>query len=317
MTVNLIQYLNECSRHYYNGNPIISDEVFDRLAESVDYKNIGVKQHDNVQKHYYPMYSLQKFYEDEGKNNPLSGESDVSYSIKLDGAAISILYINGQLTRVLTRGDGKEGTDVTEKFIGSNLIPQLFHHDGIVQITGEIAAPSHVPNARNYAAGALNLKDTNEFRTRSVEFFAYGLQPYHNDTWEEDMQMLSRIGFNTVLDKGLADIYPSDGLVFRVNSNKRYEELGFTAHHPKGAYARKVRGETVEAEILAVEWNTSRTGKVTPVAILSPIILGDKQVSRATLNNIGFIEALDIQIGSKVAVGMGGEIIPVIYHKIE
>lgn len=317
MTVNLIQYLNECSRHYYNGNPIISDEVFDRLAESVDYKNIGVKQHDNVQKHYYPMYSLQKFYEDEGKNNPLSGESNVSYSIKLDGAAISILYINGQLTRVLTRGDGKEGTDVTEKFIGSNLIPQLFHHDGIVQITGEIAAPSHVPNARNYAAGALNLKDTNEFRTRSVEFFAYGLQPYHNDTWEEDMQMLSRIGFNTVLDKGLADIYPSDGLVFRVNSNKRYEELGFTAHHPKGAYARKVRGETVEAEILAVEWNTSRTGKVTPVAILSPIILGDKQVSRATLNNIGFIEALDIQIGSKVAVGMGGEIIPVIYHKIE
>ena len=134
---NLQQYLNECARHYYNGTPIITDEVFDRLAESVDYKNIGAKQHENVQKHYFPMFSLQKFYEDEGKNSPLSDENDISYSVKLDGAAISLLYIDGELSRVLTRGDGKEGTDITDKFIGGKLVPQKLHHEGIVQIIGE------------------------------------------------------------------------------------------------------------------------------------------------------------------------------------
>jgi len=309
--------LNECARHYYNGNPIISDEVFDRLADSIDYKNIGAKQHENIQKHYYPMYSLAKYYEDEGKANPLSNERDVSYSIKLDGAAISILYINGQLTRVLTRGDGKEGTDITEKFIGSTLIPQSFHHEGIVQITGEIAAPSHVPNARNYAAGALNLKDVNEFKTRSVEFFAYGMYPYHNDTWEEDMYMLKRIGFNTVCDAGLDKIYPSDGLVFRVNSNARFEELGFTAHHPKGAYAKKERPEGAITTILDVVWQVGKSGKVTPVAILEPVVLNDATISRATLNNIGFIEMLDIQIGDQVHIIRSGDIIPCITHKVE
>lgn len=315
--MNLYEYLNECARHYYNGTPIISDDVFDRLADSIDYKNVGSKQHEHIQKHYFPMYSLQKFYEDEGKNNPLSGETDVSYSVKLDGAAISILYIDGKLTRVLTRGDGTEGTDITNKFLGSKLIPQELHHTGVLQVTGEVAAPSHVPNARNYAAGALNLKDPTEFNTRAVEFFAYGMQPFHNATFEEDMAMLKKLGFNTVKDANLDKIYPTDGLVFRVNSNKRFEDLGYTSNHPRGAFARKERGDTVEAVILDVEWGVGKSGKVTPVAILSPVMLGDKKVSRATLNNPGFIEALDIQIGDKVAVGMGGEIIPVIYHKIE
>ena len=314
---NLQQYLNECARHYYNGTPIISDEVFDRLAESCDYKNIGAKQHENVQKHYFPMFSLQKFYEDEGKANPLSSETNVSYSIKLDGAAISILYIEGELSRVLTRGDGKEGTDITEKFIGSNLIPQTLHCDGIVQITGEIAAPKHVPNARNYASGSLSLKDINEFRTRSIEFFAYGMQPTQYDTYEEDMDLLKRVGFNTVRDTDLDKIYPTDGLVYRINSNKRFEELGYTAHHPRGAYARKERSAGVVTKILDVVWQVGKSGKVTPVALLEPVLLGDATVSRATLNNIAFIEELDIQIGDSVHVIRSGEIIPCITHKVE
>jgi DNA ligase (NAD+) len=263
------------------------------------------------------MYSLQKFYEDEGKANPLSGESDVSFSVKLDGAALSLLYIDGKFTRALTRGDGIEGTDITNKFTGSKLIPQELHYNGVLQVTGEIAAPSHVPNARNYAAGALNLKDPSEFATRAVEFFAYGMQPFHNDTFDKDMEMLKRLGFNTVKDAELDKVYPTDGIVFRVNSNRRFEELGYTSSFPRGAYARKVRSATVESEIVDVEWNTSKSGKITPVAILRPIYIGDKLVSRATLNNIGFIESLDIQIGSRVAVGLGGEVIPVIFHKIE
>lgn len=314
---NLEQYLNECARHYYNGSPIISDEVFDRLAESIDFKNVGARQHENIQKHYFPMYSLQKYYEDESKDNPLSGERDISFSHKLDGAAIDILYVDGQLTRVLTRGDGIEGTDITEKFLGSKLIPQTLRHEGILQITGEIAAPKHVENARNYAAGALNLKNIDEFRTRSIEFFAYGIQPYQCTTYDEDMALLTRLGFNTVKDTDLDKVYPTDGIVFRVNDNARAEELGYATNWPRFAYARKERGQTVESTILSVEWSTGRTGKVTPVAILDPIYIGDKLISRATLNNPGFIEALDLRIGDKVAVGLGGEIIPVIYHKVE
>lgn len=314
---NLIEYLNECARHYYQGNPVISDEVFDRLADSCGYSSVGAKQHEHLGKHFYPMYSLQKFYEDEGKNNPLSSESDVTYSYKLDGAAISILYINGKLARVLTRGDGKEGTDITNKFVGSKLIPQEIRYAGVLQVTGEIAAPSHIPNARNYAAGALNLKDPTEFATRAVEFFAYGMQPCSSDTYEEDIKLLKKAGFNTIKDNDLDKIYPTDGIVFRVNSNKRFEELGYTSNHPRGAYARKDRPEGALTQILDVVWQVGKSGKVTPVAILEPVMLGDATVSRATLNNPGFIEELDIQIGDTVHIIRAGEIIPCITHKVE
>ncbi len=313
---NIEQYLNECARQYYQGNSIISDEVFDRLADSIDFKSVGAKQHEHLQKHYYQMYSLQKFYEDEGKEEPLTGE-DKSISPKIDGAAVSHLYIDGVYTRTLTRGDGKEGTDITSKFLGSKLIPQKLHHSGILQITGEVAAPSHVPNSRNYAAGALNLKDPTEFATRAVEFFAYGVQPSHNKTYEEDMLMLKRMGFNTIKDIGIENVYPTDGIVFRVNSNNRFDELGYTASHPKGAYARKERSKGAETKLLDVSWETSRTGRITPVAILEPVMLGDALVSRATLNNIAFIEQLDIQIGDTVHIIRAGDIIPCITHKIE
>lgn len=317
MANSLYQYLNECARQYYSGNPVISDEVFDKLADSINYSNVGSKQHEDIEKHYFQMYSLQKYYEDEAKDNPLSGEVDISFSHKLDGAAISILYLDGKLSRVLTRGDGKEGTDVTDKFIGSKLVPQSIHHSGVLQITGELAAPKHIPNARNYAAGALNLKDVNEFRTRAVEFFAYGMQPYFYDTFEEDMAFLERIGFNTIKINDLDKIYPTDGIVFRVNSNKRFEELGYTSKHPKGAYARKTRPEGAETQILDVIWQVGKSGKVTPVAILEPVLLGDATVSRATLNNPGFIEELGIQIGDTVHIIRAGEIIPCITHRVE
>lgn len=314
---NIVTYLDECSKQYYAGTPIISDEVFDRLSESVGYNTIGAKQHEHLQKHYFQMYSLQKFYEDEPKENPLSSEADISFSHKLDGAAISILYLDGILTRVLTRGDGREGTDVTDKFLGSKLLPQTLHHTGVLQVTGELAAPKHIPNARNYAAGALNLKDVNEFRTRAIEFFAYGMQPFQYPTFEEDMELLSRLGFNTIKTNDLDKIYPTDGIVFRVNSNKRFEELGYTSKHPRGAYARKTRPEGAETTIIGVEWQVGKSGKVTPVAILEPVLLGDATISRATLNNPGFIEQLGIQIGDTVHVIRAGEIIPCITHKVE
>lgn len=313
---NITKYLDECSAAYYAGSPVISDEVFDRLAESVGYKSVGAKQHEHLQNHYFQMYSLQKYYEGRDATKPLEGEKDISYSPKIDGAAISILYLDGRLSRVLTRGDGIEGTDITDKFLATNLVPKTLHHRGVLQITGEIAAPKHVPNSRNYAAGSLNLKDVNEFKTRSVSFFAYGVQPTVNKTYDEDMALLSKLGFGTIKDPDIHNIYPCDGVVYRINSNARFLELGYTSKSPKGAYALKEVGECVETTLLNVEWNTSKSGKVTPVAILEPVYIGDKLVSRATLNNPGFIESLGLQIGDTVAVVLGGEVIPVVCHKI-
>jgi DNA ligase (NAD+) len=311
------EYLDQCSVAYYNGNPIISDEQFDRLAETSGYQSVGAKQHENICKHYNQMYSLQKYYQDEGVA-PLEGIKDLAMTPKLDGAAISILYVNGELTQVLTRGDGIEGTNITDKFLyRKDLIPHKIKHLGVIQIIGEIVAPVHVLNSRNYAAGSLNLKDVKEFSTRAVQFFAYGVYPYITDTFSEDMRKLEKMGFDTVYKRDLYNLYPCDGVVFRVNDNKLFQEMGYTAKHPRAAYAKKDRQEAVETELLAVEWQVGKSGKVTPVAILKPVMIGDALVSRATLNNPGFIEQLGLCIGDTVAVIRAGEIIPCITHKVD
>lgn len=314
----LIEYLNKCAREYYAGMPSIPDDVFDKLAESAGYESVGAKQHDHIEKHFHRMFSLQKHYEDDGKTSPLANYTgDKSISPKLDGAALDLLYVDGQFVRALTRGDGIEGTVITDKFMGSNLIPQTIPTLGIVQITGELAAPSHVENSRNYAAGSLSLKDVAEFRTRSVSFFAYDMQPPAAAMYSDAMKYLSSLGFNTIKDPELHNIYPCDGLVFRVESYADFYSMGFTAKHPKGAYALKQRNEAVETELLDVIWQTGKSGKVTPVAILAPVMVGDAKVSRATLNNIAFIRALDLHIGDIVGIVKAGDIIPQVTHKVE
>lgn len=312
----LHKYLDEASKAYYAGNPIINDLAFDILADSCDYNKIGTTVHGRKAKHAYQMYSLQKWYEDEGRESPLKDEQ-ITTSIKLDGAAISLLYLHGDLAMAVTRGDGVEGQLITDKIYEfGNLVPLKINNNHKIQITGEIVAPKHIENARNYAAGSLNLKDLAEFRTRAIQFFAYQISPIFHNSWVEDMIWLKDCGFNTVLESDLDKIYPTDGLVVRVVDNKRFEELGYTSKHPRGAYAVKERAKHVETKLLGVEWNVGKTGKVTPTALLEPVYIGDALISRATLNNPGFIDALDLQIGDIVAVARAGEIIPCILHKV-
>ncbi len=319
MPTKIESFLDSASKAYYTGTPFLSDEQFDRLANTIGYNKVGSTTDGKTGKHFFPMYSLQKFYEDEGAKNPLEGIKDITYSLKLDGAAISVLYIDGKLVKVLTRGDGVEGTDITDRFFSSNILPLsiIAHGLPILQITGEIVAHKDVPNSRNYAAGSLNLKDINEFKTRAISFIAYGCYPSIDLTYDYEMKLLSRWGFSTVKDNDLHLIYPSDGLVYRINNNKLAYSMGYTASHPKFAYALKERQDCVETVIEDVIWQTGRTGRVTPIALLKPVMIGDKEVSRATLNNPGFIEALDIRIGDKVAVRLAGLIIPEVVHKVD
>lgn len=312
-----IQFLDEASKAYYDGSPIISDEQFDRLAENSGYTSVGAKQHENLHKHYHRMYSLQKYYEDEGAT-PLQEYKNKTCTPKLDGAAISLLYAGGQLIRALTRGDGVEGTDITDKmYARKDLVPLKVDREGIFQVIGEIVAPKGVVNSRNYAAGSLNLKDLEEFKTRAISFYAYGVYPTFEETFSSDMAYLGFLGFETVYANDLHNIYPCDGLVFRINNNADFFALGYTAKHPHGAYAKKERQEAVETQILSVEWGVGKSGKVTPVAILEPVMIGDKCVSRATLNNPAFIEALGLCIGDTVGVALAGMIIPEIQYKVD
>jgi len=310
------QFLDSASKAYYAGSPFITDEQFDRLADSVGYNAVGAKQHSNKEKHLYQMYSLQKYYEDEG-TKPLESIKSITSSIKLDGAAISLLYVDGYLVRALTRGDGIEGQLITDKLLASSIVPHEIAHKGVIQVTGEIVAPINIENSRNYAAGSLNLKDTAEFKTRALSFFAYGVQPSLSDTFTKDMQQLQSYGFGVIIEDNLDKIFPCDGLVFRVNDNAQFYEMGYTAKHPRGAYAKKERAAHVETKLLDVEWQVGKSGKVSPVAILEPVYIGDALVSRATLNNPGFIEMLDLRIGDTVAVIRAGEIIPCILHKVD
>jgi len=313
---NIKDYLDYCSKQYYSGTPVITDQVFDALANLHNYSAVGAAA-QQAEPHLWPMYSLQKHYEDENKPNPLHNQGEVGYSIKLDGAAISLLYVDGMLVKALTRGDGKCGQNITEKLLSSqHLVPHKIELKGVHQVTGEIVAPKHIANSRNYAAGALNLKDCEEFKTRALSFFAYDVFPRLTTTHSGDMQQLKNLGFSTVKEIELDKIYPSDGLVFRLEDHKLFDQLGYTSHHPRGAYAYKTRPPHVETKILDVEWQVGKTGKVTPVAILEPVMIGDAVVSRATLNNPGFIEQLGIEIGDTVAVVRAGEIIPCIVHKV-
>lgn len=309
-------FLKRAAEAYYDGNPIISDEQFDRLAEAVGYNQVGAKQHSHLCKHYYPLYSLQKFYADEGKDTPLGFRTDLIQSPKLDGAAVEHLYIDGIYARTVTRGDGIEGVNVTANFINSGLIPLKISLKGAVQIAGEVVATKDTKNSRNYAAGALGLKDPQEFNSRNLKFFAYSVYPYITDSYMYDMKTLNEQGFSTALFSP-TEAYPKDGIVYRIDSNADFDSLGYTADFPRGAYAEKVRAETVQTKLLSVDWQVGKTGRVTPVANLEPVYIGDKLVSKVTLNNPGFIEALDLNIGDTVLVRMAGEIIPELVSKFE
>jgi len=313
----LKQFLDSAALAYYAGSPFISDETFDRLAESIGYNEVGARQHENIKKHFNQMFSLQKYYENEGEA-PLKDIKNIAITPKLDGAAISILYVDGKLCQVLTRGNGIEGTDITDKFIArKDLVPLEVSRKDVFQVTGEIVAPKLIPNSRNYAAGSLNLKSLEDFCIRGISFYAYGVYPSLSKTFDEDMVNLESFGFETVYAKDLHNIYPCDGLVYRINDNKIFESLGYTAKHPRGAYARKERQQAVETKLIDVEWQVGKSGKVTPVAILEPVKIEDKVITRATLNNPGFIESLGICIGDTVAIALAGMIIPQVLHKVD
>ncbi len=137
------------------------------------------------------------------------------------------------------------------------------------------------------------------------------------DTFSKDMWYLEHeCGFSTV--HGLREefnLYEQDGIVSRINSNILFDKAGYTNHHPRGAIAIKRRKAGVVTTLLDVVWQVGKTGRVTPVGILEPVMIGDAKISKVTLNNVAFIKALDLHIGDLVEVVRSGDIIPMIVGK--
>ena len=304
------EFLDRACEAYYEGVPFMTDEEFDLLAEKHQYNAVGYKVTDAIP-HTYRMYSLKKCFDLD--DAPLNIKCCIE-TPKLDGAAVSLLYVEGLLQLALTRGDGIQGRDITDKM--RLLVPEVISVKAMVQITGEVVAPSSVPNSRNFASGSLGLNDLEEFATRPLAFVAYGQEKVVNRNFDATLEGLERMGFNTALSFDCTD-YPTDGIVYRLRDNFEFDNIGHTSNHPRGAFALKEQKMGEITTLIDVVWQLGKSGVVSPVGILDPIEIGGATVSRATLHNIEYIRDLDLEIGCQVEVIRSGEIIPRIVRRVE
>lgn len=311
------KYMNYLRQQYDKGTPVISDTEYDAL-EKLYGQELGAS---GDVPHRYRMWSLNKHYMRDGEI-PLN-KSQCVETPKLDGTAVDVTYIGGRLVQSLTRGDGHKGNCILRNMkhlVSENLYPVA----EVIQVTGEVVALSSIKNSRNYASGAINLKDEQEFLDRVNEgglvFVAYGIQieddyiGFKNSTYEKDMEWLADNFFVTITEFD-HERYPKDGTVYRINDNNKYNAEGFTSKFPKGAIAVKESEEEYTTVLRSVEWETGKSGKVTPVGIYDPIDTGDAILTRATLNNVGYIEALNLELDCEIVVVRAGDIIPRIIRR--
>jgi len=308
--------------------------------------------------HKYPMLSLANTYNEqdmagwyESVRKDLAGEPfEVCCELKYDGLSISLTYVDGQLVRGVTRGDGVQGDDVTANVRTIRAIPLVLPGTGYpkeFEIRGEILMPWQVferlnaereaaeeplfANPRNAASGTLKSLDPQLVANRQLDAYLYSLlgEDLPTEKHYENLQEAHKWGFK--ISEGmrkastLQEIYDfinhwdearhqlpvaTDGIVLKVNSLRQQRALGFTAKSPRWAIAYKFKAERVCTRLDEVTYQVGRTGAVTPVANMQPVQLAGTTVKRATLNNEDFIRSFDLHIGDYVYVEKGGEIIP-------
>ena len=277
------------------------------------------------------------------------GEVEYVCELKFDGTAISLTYENGALLRAVTRGDGTRGDDVTANVRTIRSVPLVLSGDypDFFEIRGEILMPyssfdrlnaereqtgeQPFANPRNAAAGTLKQQQSQVVARRGLDCTLYQIAgrnlPF--DSHWENLEAARRWGFKisdaarichnrheieqfiTYWDtERKALTFPTDGIVIKVNRDADRKALGSTAKAPKWAVAYKFKAEQALTRLLKVTYQVGRTGAITPVANLEPVLLAGTTVKRATLHNADQIEALDLREGDMVYVEKGGEIIP-------
>lgn len=323
----IAEFISACQKAYYEGKPILSDLEYDALIRNHAELQIGPT---GKVAHPYRMYSLDKVYPSRGELiDPMFLGMRGIKTPKLDGASLDCIYIrlegvNFTLVNLVTRGDGSQGEEVSDFLTRAQILKiptqlQLRTELSVVSVTGEVVPTLPIDNGRNIAAGSLNLNSTEEFISRAntagLTFVAYNITPQCTDFYDEDLSYLESFGFN-VVTTFYNENTPTDGIVYRLNSYKEYFDLGFTSKFPRGAIAVKEDADYIPTVLREVIWDVGVSGKVTPVAIFDEIDIDGCKISRATLNNPAFIEALDLELGCTIGVIRAGGIIPKVVCRV-
>lgn len=279
----------------------------------------------------------------------LNEDFEICCEIKYDGVSISLIYEDGNLRRAITRGDGTFGDDVTANVRTIKSIPLKLrgNYPDRLEMRGEILMPWEsfdklnkereeneeplLANPRNAAAGTIKQQSSAIVAKRNLDSYLYYMlgdnlpADTHYDNLEAARQWGFKITDTIKLCRTLQEVFDyidywdterkklpvaTDGIVLKVNSLAQQEELGFTAKTPKWAIAYKFQAEQALTRLNEVTYQVGRTGVITPVANLDPVLLSGTIVKRASLHNSEIIEKLDLHIGDMVYVEKGGEIIP-------
>lgn len=296
----------------------------------------------------YSEEEVRDFYERVSRE--LNEPFEIVAELKFDGTSISLIYQNGRLVRAVTRGDGTRGDDVTVNVKTIRSVPLKLMGNGYpseFEIRGEILLPwaefdrlnkereeQEEPlfaNPRNAASGTLKQQNPAIVAARKLDAYFYYLlgEGLPADTHLGNLEAAREWGFKIpeVIRKcsTLQEIFDyitywdtqrknlpvaTDGIVLKVNSLRQQKNLGFTAKSPRWAIAYKFQAERAVTRLNSVSFQVGRTGAVTPVANLEPVLLAGTTVKRASLHNADIIEGLDLHLGDMVYVEKGGEIIP-------
>lgn len=365
-----IKYLADAVRYhrelYYNHSaPEISDAEFDALwdeLKDLDPNNavlheVGPEPLPGTEKveHMFPMRSLDKGTSDDDiihfvTQSTFGGKRYLAQP-KLDGSALSLEYVAGNLYRAATRGSGERGEDVTlnAKLVAN--VPTRLNSPVDCHVRGEVVMPLAVfeekyrdvsPNPRNLCSGALRQKHGDGKADASdLVFCAYDVKfPNESPDTVNDSELLSwlqevgiepapwEIFSSETPQKEMIEYtskwsakratyeYEIDGIVFKLDNLEQRENLGMTAHHPRWALAWKFPSQEAHSVLLGVDWQTGRTGAVTPVARIAPQMVGGVTVENVTLHNVGEVERLGIKIGDKVKITRRGDVIPKIIENL-
>lgn len=300
---------------------------------------------------------LQKWQERWQRQIAATEDVEYVCELKIDGSALALTYEDGVLTRGVTRGDGITGEDITQNVRTIRAIPLRLNLDNpptVVEVRGEAFLPfdeferinqereakgeSLFANPRNAAAGTLRQLDPKIVDERKLNFFAYTLHLPSDppQTQWQALEVLRNLGFrvnpNRQLCASLAAVedyfqawdtqrktlpYLTDGVVVKINSRELQEQLGFTQKFPRWAIALKYPAEEAPTQVLEIKVNVGRTGAVTPMAIMQPVLLAGTTVQRATLHNQDRITELDIRVGDTVIIRKAGEIIPEVVRVLQ
>ena len=372
------EYLTKISKlkkynfaYYDKSAPIIADSEYDKLKkEIIDLENkydflkspispsliVGFKPSKNFKKkkHKVPMLSLSNAFDKKDLNNfekkiinYLNKKSDfnIEYSAepKIDGISASLIYKNGEFVTGLSRGDGKEGEDITENLKTIKDIPKkILDKDfpGEIDIRGEVfiknsdfkKLSSKFANPRNAASGSLRQKNPNETKKIPLRFIAYTFgfhKEFQINSQTEFLKNLNKWGFKiNPLNKKIIGIdnllknykflenkrddldFDIDGIVYKVNDFELQRRLGNVSNAPRWAVAHKFSANSGVSKILNIEIQIGRTGALTPVAKIKPINIGGVIVSNATLHNEDEIKRKDIRIGDIARIERAGDVIP-------